>query len=186
MNRVKLRNFGLAITATLLCSLLAVSAQAATVSDTDDDLTITLTISPTTIIKNTDAVWGTLTVAITEVDHVLNAGDEVELRVYDNDGYFSDTELWGFDFEVTSAEEAAKAVNRTFDVFWLAGGTSYDVYAEAEVDKYAAWWYQDDSAATAEISVTVEPPSAVPIPAAAWLFGSAILGLFGIARRKKA
>ncbi len=28
--------------------------------------------------------------------------------------------------------------------------------------------------------------SAVPIPAAAWLFGSAMLGLFGIARRKKA
>ena len=28
--------------------------------------------------------------------------------------------------------------------------------------------------------------SAVPIPAAAWLFGSAILGLLGIARRKKA
>jgi hypothetical protein len=185
MNRVKLRNFGLAITATLLCSLFAVSAQAATVSDTDDDLTITLTISDT-ITEGLDAVWGTLTVAITEVDHVLNAGDEVELRVYDNDGYFSDTELWGFDFEVTSAEEAAKAVNRTFDVSWLAIGTSYDVYAEAEVDKYAAWWYQDDSAATGEINVLVEPPSAVPIPAAAWLFGSAILGLFGIARRKKA
>ena len=185
MNRFKLRNFGLAITATLLCSLLAVSAQAATVSDTDDDLTITLTISDT-ITEGLDAVWGTLTVAITEVDHVLNAGDEVELWVYDNDGYFSDTKLWAFDFEVTSAEEAAKAVNRTFDVNWLAIGTSYDVYAEAEVDKYAAWWYQDDSAATGEINVLVEPPSAVPIPAAAWLFGSAILGLFGIARRKKA
>ena len=185
MNRVKLRNFGLAITATILCSLFAVSAQAATVSDTDDDLTITLTISDT-ITEGLDAVWGTLTVAITEVDHVLNAGDEVELWVYDNDGLFSDTVLWGFDFEVTSAEEAAKAVNRTFDVSWLAIGTSYDVYAEAEVDKYAAWWYQDDSAATGEINVLVEPPSAVPIPAAAWLFGSAILGLFGIARRKKA
>ena len=185
MNRFKLRNFGLAITATLLCSLFAVSAQAATVSAIDDDLTITLTINDT-ITDGLDQTWGTLTVAITEVDHVLNAGDEVELWVYDNDGYFSDTVLWAFDFEVTSAEEAAKAVNRTFDVSWLAIGTSYDVYAEAEVDKYAAWWYQDDSAATGEINVLVEPPSAVPIPAAAWLFGSAILGLFGIARRKKA
>ena len=185
MNRFKLRNFGLAITATLLCSLFAVSAQAATVSAIDDDLTITLTINDT-ITDGLDQTWGTLTVAITEVDHVLNAGDEVELWVYDNDGLFSDTVLWGFDFEVTSAEEAAKAVNRTFDVSWLAIGTSYDVYAEAEVDKYAAWWYQDDSAATGEINVLVEPPSAVPIPAAAWLFGSAILGLFGIARRKKA
>ena len=29
------------------------------------------------------------------------------------------------------------------------------------------------------------PPSAVPVPAAAWLFGSGLLGLTGIARRKK-
>jgi hypothetical protein len=156
MNRVKLRNFGLAIAATLLCSLFAVSAQAATVSDTDDDLTITLTISDT-ITENLDAVWGTLTVTITEDDYVLKKGDDVELRVYDNDGVVWDTELW-----------------------------SYDVYAEADVDKKKSWFFYDDSAETGEIHVSVEPPSAVPIPAAAWLFGSAILGLFGIARRKKA
>jgi hypothetical protein len=30
------------------------------------------------------------------------------------------------------------------------------------------------------------PPPAVPLPAAAWLFGSALLGLVGVARRKKA
>jgi len=29
-------------------------------------------------------------------------------------------------------------------------------------------------------------PSAVPVPAAAWLFGSGLLGLVGMARRKKA
>ena len=175
----------MAIAATLLCSLFAVSAQAATVSDTDDDLTITLTISDT-ITENLDAVWGTLTVTITEDDYVLKKGDDVELRVYDNDGVVWDTELWAYDFQVTKQEKNDGFVNRTFDVNWLAIGTSYDVYAEAEVDKYAAWWYQDDSAATGEINVLVEPPSAVPIPAAAWLFGSAILGLFGIARRKKA
>ncbi len=185
MNRVKLRNFGLGIAATLLCSLFAVSAQAATVSDTDDDLTITLTISDT-ITENLDAVWGTLTVTITEDDYVLKKGDDVELRVYDNDGVVWDTELWAYDFQVTKQEKNDGFVNRTFDVNWLAIGTSYDVYAEAEVDKYAAWWYQDDSAATGEINVLVEPPSAVPIPAAAWLFGLAILGLLGIARRKKA
>ena len=185
MNRFKLRNFGLAITATLLCSLLAVSAQAATVSDTDDDLTITLTISDT-ITENLDAVWGTLTVAITEVDHVLNAGDEVELRVYDNDGVVWDTELWAYDFQVTKQEQQADLVHRVFDVNWLAIGTGYDVYATADVDKAKSWFYNDDSAQTGEIQLSVEPPSAVPIPAAAWLFGSAILGLLGVARRKKA
>ena len=32
----------------------------------------------------------------------------------------------------------------------------------------------------------VPPEAVVPIPAAAWLFGSALLGLVGVARRKKA
>lgn len=30
------------------------------------------------------------------------------------------------------------------------------------------------------------PPGEIPVPAAAWLFGSALLGLFGVARRKRA
>ena len=33
---------------------------------------------------------------------------------------------------------------------------------------------------------TTWAPSAVPVPAAVWLFGSGLIGLFGIARRKKA
>ena len=36
-----------------------------------------------------------------------------------------------------------------------------------------------------DISITVDTP-AVPVPAAAWLFGSGLLGLIGIARRKTA
>ena len=35
------------------------------------------------------------------------------------------------------------------------------------------------------VSVTAAPPE-VPVPAAAWLFGSGLLGLVGVARRKKA
>jgi hypothetical protein len=36
-----------------------------------------------------------------------------------------------------------------------------------------------------EYTFAVTSPSAVPIPAAAWLFGTAILGMAGVARRKK-
>jgi len=36
------------------------------------------------------------------------------------------------------------------------------------------------------INMTTDLPAAVPIPAAAWLFGSGLLGLVGVARRKKA
>lgn len=40
---------------------------------------------------------------------------------------------------------------------------------------------------THDVFVSATPaPEVVPIPAAAWLFGSGLLGLFGIARRKKA
>jgi len=35
-------------------------------------------------------------------------------------------------------------------------------------------------------SGTVQSLAAVPIPAAVWLFGSGLLGLIGMARRKKA
>jgi hypothetical protein len=42
------------------------------------------------------------------------------------------------------------------------------------------------SGQTPGINMTTPAPSAVPVPAAAWLFGSGLLGLVGVARRKKA
>jgi len=36
------------------------------------------------------------------------------------------------------------------------------------------------------VRMLIEPPAAVPVPAAVWLFGSGLLGLVGVARRKKA
>ena len=36
------------------------------------------------------------------------------------------------------------------------------------------------------VKMLIEPPAAVPVPAAAWLFGSALLGLGGLARKKRA
>ena len=36
------------------------------------------------------------------------------------------------------------------------------------------------------VNMTTNTPAPVPVPAAAWLFGSGLLGLVGVARRKKA
>ena len=72
-----------------------------------------------------------------------------------------------------------------------------NVIVDAQPGAGVSEWYADFSN-TAEFSFYSEPgvdvfsssgqflgtPSAVPVPAAAWLFGSALLGLFGINRRK--
>ena len=42
----------------------------------------------------------------------------------------------------------------------------------------------DMKAQQIEGTIASTAPSAVPVPAAAWLFGSGLLGLVGVARRK--
>jgi hypothetical protein len=58
---------------------------------------------------------------------------------------------------------------------------------------FAVGFFHHDVAGTNFASVTSDPTNilrleitSVPIPAAAWLFGSGLLGLVGMARRKKA
>ncbi len=45
--------------------------------------------------------------------------------------------------------------------------------------------YEDENFILDAISVTAAPVSAVPVPAAAWLFGSGLLGLLGVAKRRR-
>jgi hypothetical protein len=186
MNLLKSRNSGLAIAATLLFSLLAVPAHSATISDTDSGATLTLMVDDI-ITDNINQDWGTVNIVVDESTYDFTAGDHIDLTVYVDDGFFWDTDLWSYTHQVTNAEVTAGYVVQTFNVAWLASGTALNVYASATVDKYdLSWWQRFEAPETGNISVTVAPPSAVPIPAAAWLFGSAILGLFGVARRKKA
>lgn len=46
-------------------------------------------------------------------------------------------------------------------------------------------WHQFDNIVVDNVTGTINS-SIIPVPAAVWLFGSGLLGLFGIARRKKA
>ena len=52
-------------------------------------------------------------------------------------------------------------------------------YGRIDSDYYAEWTFSNNT-------VTRTALSSVPIPAAVWLFGSGLLGLVGVARRKKA
>jgi hypothetical protein len=73
----------------------------------------------------------------------------------------------------------------TFD-FILRANELIDLAEDPQPAGFAAWtaqWYLSGSGTTSGAhSVQV---SAVPVPAAVWLFGSGLLGLVGIARRKK-
>ena len=54
----------------------------------------------------------------------------------------------------------------------------------------AAWTAFDGTPYSEKFNITVNgtaaPPAVIPVPAAVWLFGSGLIGLVGVARRKKA
>lgn len=76
--------------------------------------------------------------------------------------------------------------------FGTTDGTNFSMWAEETIDAsedktsagFAGWtaqWYM-----VGTISGFEPPVSEIPVPAAAWLFGSGLMGLVGIARRRKA
>lgn len=73
-------------------------------------------------------------------------------------------------------------------VFWTflnSGGTGIQQNSKtlaANAQGNASWILQSNGTLTYHVAAA---PAVVPIPAAAWLFGSGLLGLVGIARRRK-
>jgi hypothetical protein len=93
-----------------------------------------------------------------------------------NGAYAGNTGLWGTSWATNGATNNAAAYGTDLDFYYFqTGGFSPDPI----VTKAAGSWSFDGAA------LTYGAPSAVPVPAAAWLFGSGLLGLVGIARRKR-
>ena len=90
------------------------------------------------------------------------------------------TYLYKLDFDLDAAQTAAFMSNSTVAVDFAD-----------EVQQMCGWWNYSNcnvlsgTAPYAKVDYTYEV-SNVPVPAAVWLFGSALLGLAGVARRKKA
>jgi hypothetical protein len=79
---------------------------------------------------------------------------------------------------------AAGGVGESMEFFFMAGnGTLPNAAATAvrygNAQGFSTWTLNSNG------SLVYAAPSAVPVPAAVWLFGSGLLGLVGISRRKK-
>ena len=72
-----------------------------------------------------------------------------------------------------------------WDVSTVAGVTSY-TSTDIDGDGIPGIGFIDGPFATVPLSANFDFSTAVPIPAAVWLFGSGLVGLIGVARRKKA
>jgi hypothetical protein len=91
---------------------------------------------------------------------------------------------WGSFSQVLGAGHTAPALMATVTLTALAGGTA----GFSMVDDPAAggWFDLGFGDATPSFGGASTSISAIPVPAAVWLFGSGLLGLVGVARRKAA
>jgi hypothetical protein len=117
---------------------------------------------------NTD--FGTLSQAIATV-----GGESYNFSFFSNNAFFSQGNILRYQIgsdpiaDVTRTDTYAQT-----STSFLATGTSTDISFLFETNTATGSWEIDD------VSVV----SAVPLPAAAWLFGSALLGL-GVVKRRK-
>lgn len=77
---------------------------------------------------------------------------------------------------------AGDRVALSSEPFGVPSDSEFYTFASSMTDYSTFWEASSDDFPLNEVAII----SAVPLPAAAWLFGSGIIGLFGIARRKKA
>jgi hypothetical protein len=121
--------------------------------------------------------------------------------------FFSNTGMHGSTGQVTLTADGANGATLDMSGWYVhwngvqidmsSGGTAAMTCSTVNCDggtytaTYAAIVPDDGSTNFGNVAYTLNlqgtiTPSAVPVPAAVWLFGSGLLGLVGVARRKKA
>lgn len=90
---------------------------------------------------------------------------------------------WNSDEAVTITTNKGKSLQYNIDA---NGSGPKEVIDISSLGNFLALNITGDGTTTTTALHKISNVSAVPLPAAAWLFGSGILGLVGLARRKKA
>ena len=177
------------IGATCACLTVAsFNANSAFISATNtvDDATLTLQIEDTLTV-GLNRNWGEVNILVESNDVGFTQGDTVEISVFEDD-FFSNDLLWQTSFTVTPTEVANGRVDRIFELSFTPSadeGDIAEIYADALIIKDACGTFCfNDNPTTANLNVALVEP--VPVPAAVWLFGSGLIGLIGVTRRKKA
>ena len=199
---------GQAVNATFLFDLNGSAASSVDTDDSDNPLeTFTAIYSfdggsyswSATVSGNPDSVGST--------DLSVLTGNDVTDPLFNGGNPFDFIEIWGSDVtpfcppDILSTKGYCDATDYNpgtgvevgFDIGMTSdwfNGTDLPTYIPALANlPYAGLWASDyvdgSEVGTIEASVTSMTVSSVPVPAAAWLFASGLVGLVGVARRKK-
>ena len=111
------------------------------------------------------------------------SGADIGLSVSPTGGASSGT--WAYDsskFAPTEFLIVLKAANNPGFAAWLFDGPE----AASDAGTWLVAWTNQYGNPRDVCDLSVYAPAVIPVPAAVWLFGSGLLGLVGIARRRRA
>lgn len=129
-------------------------------------------------VNNTQGVWNTLVSEIQTQDS--NANNNSTFRIKGELGY---TAIYGNDFQTALPFIAQGSLSEK--LAFVQEGLDLEIgdFDTTRLVKFGDWTI---NLAQASLKYGPTAPAAVPVPAAVWMFGTGLLGLLGLNRRKAA
>jgi hypothetical protein len=128
-------------------------------------------------INNTMGKWMNMVNSIQTQDS--NANNLSAFRSKGEQGY---TAVYGNDFQTALPFAAMGALG---ELYFVKERVNFDDFITGELDVFPGKWNFNIANGVAQLGYS-SAPSQVPVPAAVWMFGTGLLGLLGMNRRKAA